>query len=71
MNVSVTDPFGGIGAGWTLQTVRSLGNPSYPGILWRTLWLSATFRTPTPTPLVQKVPPWLVERLLDTLGYAA
>jgi len=36
-----TDPFGGIGAGWTLQTVRSLGNPSYPSILWRTLWLSA------------------------------
>jgi hypothetical protein len=34
-----TDPYGGIGAGWTLQTVRSLGNPSYPSILWRTLWL--------------------------------
>jgi len=37
----------------------------------RTLWLSATFCTPTPHPLVQKVPPWLVERLLDTLCYAA
>jgi hypothetical protein len=37
----------------------------------RSLWLSATFCTPTPDPLVQKVPPWLVERLLDTLCYAA
>jgi spermidine/putrescine transport system permease protein len=36
-----SDPFGGIGAGWTLDTLRSLGNPSYPAILWRTLWLSA------------------------------
>ncbi len=37
----------------------------------RTLWLSATFCTPAPDPLVHKVPPWLVERLLDTLCYAA
>jgi spermidine/putrescine transport system permease protein len=36
-----TDPWGGIGAGWTLGTLRSLGNPAYPAILWRTLWLSA------------------------------
>lgn len=36
-----SDPFGGIGAGWTLQTLRSLGDPNYPAILWRTLWLSA------------------------------
>jgi spermidine/putrescine transport system permease protein len=35
-----SDPFGGIGPGWTLGTLRSLGNPSYPAILWRTLWLS-------------------------------
>ena len=33
------DPYGGIGAGWTLETLRSLGNPNYPAILWRTLWL--------------------------------
>ncbi|MGC9451643.1 MAG: ABC transporter permease [Oceanipulchritudo sp.] len=31
---------GGIGAGWTLETWFRLGNPSYPAILWRTLWLS-------------------------------
>jgi spermidine/putrescine transport system permease protein len=31
---------GGIGAGWTLDTWFRLGNPSYPAILWRTLWLS-------------------------------
>ena len=34
------DPFGGIGAGWTLDTLRSLGNPNYPSILWRTVWIS-------------------------------
>ncbi len=34
------DPFGGIGAGWTLETIRSLGNPNYPAIVWRTIWLS-------------------------------
>jgi len=35
------DPYGGIGAGWTLATLRSLGNPNYPAIVWRTLWISA------------------------------
>jgi len=33
--------YGGIGAGWTLDTMRSLSNPNYPAIIWRTLWLSA------------------------------
>lgn len=37
----------------------------------RSLWLSATFPIPHKPPLVYKVPPWLVERLLDTLCYAA
>lgn len=35
-----SDPYGGIGSGWTLQTLFSLGNPNYPAIIWRTLWLS-------------------------------
>lgn len=35
------DPYGGIGAGWTMETWGSLGNPNYPAIVWRTLWLSA------------------------------
>lgn len=35
-----SDPFGGIGAGWTLHTLASLGDPNYPAILWRTVWLS-------------------------------
>lgn len=35
-----TDPWGGIGTGWTLETLRSLGNPNYPAIIWRTIWLS-------------------------------
>jgi spermidine/putrescine transport system permease protein len=34
------DPYGGVGPGWTLQTLRSLGNPNYPAIIWRTVWLS-------------------------------
>jgi hypothetical protein len=37
----------------------------------RSLWLSVTFSTPTPDPLVHKIPPSLLERLLDTLCYAA
>jgi len=35
-----SDPWGGIGEGWTLQTLISLGNPNYPSIIWRTLYLS-------------------------------
>lgn len=31
---------GGLGPGWTLDTLGRLGNPSYPTILWRTVWLS-------------------------------
>lgn len=33
------DAFGGIGSGWTLKTLEELGNPNYPAIIWRTLWL--------------------------------
>lgn len=32
-------PFGGIGPGWTIETVRSLGNPAYLAVLWRTAWI--------------------------------
>lgn len=32
--------YGGIGEGWTLETLRSLGNPNYPAIIWRTIWVS-------------------------------
>jgi spermidine/putrescine transport system permease protein len=34
------DPYGGIGQEWTLDTIKSLGNPDYPVIIWRTIWLS-------------------------------
>jgi len=34
------DPYGGIGPDWTLASIRSLGNPNYPDIIWRTLWIS-------------------------------
>ncbi len=33
-------PFGGIGTGWTVATLRSLGNPAYVVVLWRTVWIS-------------------------------
>ncbi len=33
-------PFGGIGEGWTLSTLWTLGNPNYPAIIWRTIRLS-------------------------------
>lgn len=35
-----TDLFGGIGSGWTLDTVKSLAQPNYPIIIWRTIYLS-------------------------------
>ncbi len=35
-----SNPFGGIEPGWTLQTLRSLANPAYGPIVWRTIWLS-------------------------------
>lgn len=41
------DPYGGIGDGWTLNTVRELNNAAYPLILWRTLWLSLAATTVT------------------------
>ena len=33
-------PYGGIGSGWTWETLRTLGNPNYPAIVYRTIWLS-------------------------------
>ena len=32
-----TDNYGGIGPGWTLDTLRHLSNPNYPAIIWRTV----------------------------------
>jgi spermidine/putrescine transport system permease protein len=32
------DPYGGIGEGLTMKTWFDLRNPSYPSIIWRTLW---------------------------------
>jgi spermidine/putrescine transport system permease protein len=34
------NPYGGIGRGWTLDTIRALWAPSYLAIAWRTLWIS-------------------------------
>ncbi len=35
-----SNPYGGVSDGWTLDAWRALGNPNYPVILWRTVWLS-------------------------------
>lgn len=40
LSLRPSDPFGGIGEGWTLQTLRGLWTPNFPAIVWRTLWLS-------------------------------
>lgn len=32
---------GGIGEGWTLETIKSLANPNYYILIWRTVWLSS------------------------------
>lgn len=34
-------PGGGIAEGFTLETWRSISNPNYPVIVWRTIWISA------------------------------
>ena len=34
------NPYGGIGAGWTLENVRALWTPATLAIAWRTLWIS-------------------------------
>jgi len=34
------DSFGGIGREWTIRNFSELANPSYPVIMWRTIWLS-------------------------------
>lgn len=39
------DSAGGIAAGWTLNTLRELGNPNYPAIIWRTFWLGIVATT--------------------------
>lgn len=35
-------PNGGIGTGWTLDTLRDLADPNYPAVVFRTLWISLT-----------------------------
>ena len=32
------DMYGGIGSEWSLNAIRDMANPSYPAIIWRTLW---------------------------------
>jgi spermidine/putrescine transport system permease protein len=35
-----SDIYGNIGSGWTLETLKTLANPHYFSLIWRTLWLS-------------------------------
>jgi spermidine/putrescine transport system permease protein len=34
------NPYGGIASGWTWDNLRSLVNPNYLAVAWRTLWIS-------------------------------
>jgi spermidine/putrescine transport system permease protein len=34
------NPYGGIASGWTWANIRSLANPSYLAVAWRTVWIS-------------------------------
>jgi len=35
-----SDPFGGVGPGWTTATLVRIVDPQYVAIVWRTVWLS-------------------------------
>jgi spermidine/putrescine transport system permease protein len=35
-----TDPYGGIGEGWTFSTFEAILNPNYYLLIWQTIWLS-------------------------------
>jgi spermidine/putrescine transport system permease protein len=34
------NPYGGIAPGWTWANIRSLANPNYLAVAWRTVWIS-------------------------------
>jgi spermidine/putrescine transport system permease protein len=62
---------GGIGSGWTLETWRSMSNPNYPSIVWRTFWLSSvttvvciTFSVPCAYFMARVRPAWRNRLLL-------
>lgn len=40
MSFKPADPHGGFGSGWSLKAWEDMQNPSYPQIIWRTVWLS-------------------------------
>ncbi len=40
-----SDLRGGVGEGWSLETIKEVLNPNYLPILWRTVWLSAATMT--------------------------
>jgi len=40
-----SDLRGGVGEGWSLETIKGVLNPNYLPILWRTVWLSAATMT--------------------------
>lgn len=40
MSFKTAGPYGGFGDGWTLKAWADMANPSYPAIVWRTVWLS-------------------------------
>ena len=40
MSFKPANAYGGFGEGWTLKAWIDMGHPSYPLIVWRTIWLS-------------------------------
>ena len=40
MSFKPAGPYGGFGEGWSLKAWEDMGHPSYPQIVWRTIWLS-------------------------------
>ena len=41
LSVRPSDALGGVGDGWTLDHLRTLGDENYRPIWWRTLWIGA------------------------------
>jgi spermidine/putrescine transport system permease protein len=59
------DPYGGFGAGWTLNNFQAFKNTNFPLLLWRTIWLSMVttvicilLSVPTAYQLARLAPRW-------------
>lgn len=62
---------GEVGSGWSLEAVKSLLDPSYLGLLWRTVWVSAVVTAlclalalPVAYAMARMTPVWRARMLL-------